>query len=159
MAKVVAVGFDTLAKELQQIADHSGEIASRALYNGAGMMADRIRNAVDSQQTQADRKHKGKALLPYEKDALQNGLTIEKFIHDKGRDYTQTAITFHGRVNHRTENFPDGMPTILLARAINKGTSFRSPNRFFINTVNKTRSEAEQAMVKTAEQEMKKHIK
>lgn len=159
MAKIVQVGFDTLAKELETIADHSGEIASRALYAGAGVMADKIRSAVDSQQTQPNREHKNKSLLPYEKQALQNGLTVEKFIHDKARDYTQTSITFHGRTDHRTESYPNGVPTILLARAINKGTSFRSANRFFSNTVNKTRSEAEQVIVQTAEQEMKKHIK
>lgn len=159
MAKVTAVGFDELAKELESLADHSGAIASAALYAGAGLMADKVRSAVDSQQTEHDRKHKGKALLPYEKEALQDGLMIEKFVQDKARDYTQTAITFHGRTNHRTENYPDGVPTILLARAINKGTTFRSANRFFHNTVNRTRTEAEHLMVETAEREMKKHIK
>lgn len=159
MAKITAVGFDDLAKELETVANHSGEIASRALYEGAGLMADKIRNSIDSLQTQPDRKHKGKTLLPYEKEALQRGLTVEKFIQDKGRDYTQTAITFHGRSDHRTERHPDGIPTILLARAINKGTSFRSANRFFINTVNKTRADAERAMMLAAEREMKKHIK
>lgn len=159
MAKVTAVGFDELAKQLETLADHSGSIASAALYSGAGMMADKVRNAVNSQQTQPDRKHKGKALLPYEKKALQNGLVIEKFVQDKARDYTQTAVTFKGRTDHRTKNYPDGIPTILLARAINKGTSFRSANRFFNNTVNRTRAEAERLMTETAEREMKKYIK
>lgn len=159
MAKVTTVGFDELAKELETLADHSGKIASAALYAGAGMMADKIRNAVDAQQTEPTRKHKGKALLPYEKEALSNGLTIEKFKQDKARDFTETAITFKGRTGHRTESYPDGVPTILLARAINKGTTFRSANRFFNNTVNRTRAEAERLMAETAEREMKKHIK
>lgn len=159
MAKITSVGFDALAKELNTIADHSGEIASRALYAGAGVMADRIRTSVESLQTERDRKHKGKTVLPYEKEALMNGLTIEKFKKDKARDFTQTTITFHGRADHPTKNYPTGVPTILLARAINKGTTFRSANRFFHNTVNRTRGEAEKAMVDKAEEEMKKRTK
>lgn len=159
MAKIVSVGFDELAKELETIADHAGSIASKALYAGAGLMADKIRTSVENLQTEPQRKHASKTLLPYEKEALANGLTVEKFTQDKARGYTQTAITFHGRTSHRTEKYPDGVPTILIARSINAGTTFRKANRYFINTVNRNRKEAEEAMVSTAETEMTKLIK
>lgn len=159
MATVVKSGFDELIKEFGDIADHSGAIASQAVYAGAGMMADKLRSSIESLQTDDTRKHKGKALLQYEKDALEKGLTIERFIHDKGRDYTQTAITFHGKTDHRTASYPDGVPTILLARAINAGTTFRNPNRYFVNTVNRNRKNVETLMVETAEKEMKKYVK
>lgn len=159
MATVVRTGFDDLIKEFNQIADHSGAMASQAVYAGAGLLADKLRASVESLVTEDVRKHRGKALLPYEKDALERGLTVERFIHDKGRDYTQTAITFHGKTDHRTASYPDGVPTILLARSINAGTTFRSANRYFINTVNRNRKNVETAMVEAAEKELKKYVK
>ena len=158
MAKVTAVGFDELAKELGTLADHTGRIASATLYEGSGYMADQIRHAVDNVQTD-DRKHVTNHVLDYEKEALQRGLTIEKFTQDKARGVTETAVTFHGYTSHKTAIWPTGVPTILLARAITKGTSFRRPNRFFPNTVNRARKTAEEIMVKKAEEEMRKDIK
>lgn len=159
MAKVVTVGFDELAKELETLANHSGKIATSALYAGAGEMADRIRSSTEKLQTETERKHRTRNLLPYEKQALLDGLTVEKFTQDSGRDYTQTTVTFHGKTDHPTESYPDGLPTILLARSITKGTTFRRANRFFPNTVNRSRKEVEKLMTETAEREMKKHIK
>lgn len=158
MAKVTAVGFDELAKELGTLADHTGRIASAALYEGSGYMADQIRHAVDNVQTD-DRKHVTNHVLDYEKEALQKGLTVEKFTQDKARGVTETAVTFHGHTSHKTARWPTGVPTILLARAITKGTTFRRPNRFFPNTVNRARKTAEEIMVKKAEEEMRKDIK
>ena len=158
MAKVTAVGFDELAKELGTIADHTGAIASAALYEGGGYMADQIRHSVERLETD-ERKHVTNHVLDYEKEALLNGLTIEKFTKDTARGVTQTAITFHGYTNHKTSTYPTGIPTILLARSINKGTSFRRANRFFPNTVNRARKETEDRMVKKAEEEMRKDIK
>ena len=159
MAKVTAVGFDELAKELGTIADHVGSIASAALYEGSGYMADQIRNAVDRLEAEKDRKHVTNHVLDYEKEALQKGLTIEKFTKDAARGVTKTAITFHGYSDHETSTYPTSIPTILLARSITKGTSFRRPNRFFQSAVNRARQETENRMAKKAEEEMRKDIK
>lgn len=158
MARVTAVGFDELAKELGTIADHAGAIASAALYEGSGYMADQLRHSVERLETD-ERKHVTNHVLDYEKEALERGLTIEKFTQDKARGVTETAVTFHGYTSHKTARWPTGVPTILLARAITKGTSFRRPNRFFPNTVNRARKTAEEIMVKKAEEEMRKDIK
>lgn len=158
MAKVTAVGFDELAKELGTIADHAGTIASAALYEGSGYMADQLRHSVERLETD-ERKHVMNHVLNYEKEALQKGLTIEKFTKDTARGVTKTAITFHGYTDHKTSSYPTGIPTILLARAITKGTSFRRANRFFSNTVNRARKETERLMVQKAEEEMRKDIK
>lgn len=159
MAKIVSVGFDDLIKQFDAVATHSGAIASKALYAGAGLMADKLRKSLDNIQTEESRKHKTRMLLPYEKEALQRGLSINKFTQDKARDFTETAVTFHGRTNHRTAKYPDGVPTILIARSINAGTTFRRKNRWFQNVVSRNRKEAEKTMVTTAELEMKKYIK
>lgn len=159
MAKVVSSGFDELAAMFGELADHSGDVAAAAVYAGAGLMADKLRSSLDNLQVEDSREHKTKSVLPYEKVALQNGMVITKFIRDKGRGFTQTSITFKGRSDHRTESFPDGVPTILLARAITKGTTFRIANRFIPNTANRNRKAVEQLMAETTEREFMKHIK
>lgn len=159
MAKITSVGFDDLIEQFNAVANHSGAIASKALYAGAGLMADKIRSSADNLVTEPSRKHKTRELLSYEKEAIMSGLTVEKFTQDKARDYTKTAVTFHGRTNHRTARYPDGVPTILIARSINAGTTFRRANRWFLNTLNRNRKDAETLMVNTAEQELKQYIK
>lgn len=159
MAKVITSGFDTLIDELNDIADHSDEICSKALYKGAGMMADRLKSSIDGLTTEDQRKKRSRNLLPYEKEALEKGLSIFKFDHDKSRDYVQTSITFKGRVSHQTERYPEGLPVIVLARSINSGTTFRRANRYFPTTVRKNVQSVEKAMAVTTENELKKYIK
>lgn len=159
MAKIVAVGIDQLAKQFSDVADSTGRIAKKSLYEGTGFMADKLRNATENLTSEEQRKHRSKAVLDYEKEALLNGLTVEKFKDNRALDCVETSVTFHGRSEHRTKNYPDGVPTILLARAINKGTAFRTANRFFPNTVNRNRKDAEAMMVKTAEAEIRKILK
>ena len=159
MAKIVAVGIDQLAKQFSDVADSTGRIAKKSLYEGTGFMADKLRNATENLTSEEQRKHRSKAVLGYEKEALLNGLTVEKFKDNRALDCVETSVTFHGRSEHRTKNYPDGVPTILLARAINKGTAFRTANRFFPNTVNRNRKDAEAMMVKTAEAEIRKILK
>lgn len=159
MAKITSVGFDELAKQFETVADHAGAIASEALYAGAGLMADKLRSSVENLSVDGtNRRHASNQVLDYEKEALQKGLMVEKFKTDVARGYKETAVTFKGRTDHRTKRYPDGMPIILLARAIIKGTPFRKANRFFPNTVNRNRAEVEQLMVKTAEEEMAKKL-
>ena len=159
MAKIVAVGIDQLAKQFSDVADSTGRIAKKSLYEGTGFMADKLRNATENLTSEEQRKHRSKAVLGYEKEALLNGLTVEKFKDNRALDCVETSVTFHGRSEHRTKNYPDGVPTILLARAINKCTAFRTANRFFPNTVNRNRKDAEAMMVKTAEAEIRKILK
>ena len=159
MAKVITSGFDDLIKELNDIADHSDEICSKALYKGAGLMADRLKASIDGLSTEDQRKKRSRNLLPYEKEALQKGLSIFKFKHDKSRDYVQTSITFTGRVDHHTERYPEGLPVIVLARSINSGTTFRRANRYFPTTVRKNAQAVEKEMADTTERELKKFIK
>lgn len=159
MAKITSVGFDDLLQQLQEVADQAQPIAEKALYNGAGHMAGKIRKTVDNMQTVEDRDKVTGKILDYEKEALQDGLTIEKFKKSDRTGSITTAVKFHGRSKHRTKSYPDGVPTQLLARAITKGTTFRKSNRFFSRAVNSNRKETEEIMKKTMEDELKKIIK
>ena len=159
MASIVSIGFDQLEKELLTMADSSGRIAKAALYDGADFMADKLRAATENLQVEDRRRKRSKNVLDYEKEALLNGLAIEKFRDDRARDCVQTSITFHGYSDHETEDYPGGVPAIILARAIIAGTVFRVKNRFFPNAFNRNKKEAEMIMVKKAESEMQKILK
>lgn len=157
--KIISSGFDAVIKEFEEIADQSDRICTAAVYRGAGLMADKLKESVRVVTTEKRRAHKTNRILPYEKEALQKGLTIGKFEHDKERDFVGTDITFRGYTDHPTESFPSGMPIKYLARSINAGTSFRSANRFFGNTVRRNTQQVEKEMAETIESELKKIIK
>ena len=159
MASIVSVGFDQLEKELLTMADSSGRIAKAALYDGADFLADKLRTATENIEVENRRRNRSRNVLDYEKQALLNGLCIEKFKDDRARDCVRTSITFHGYTDHATERYPGGVPTILLARAIISGTEFRLKNRFFPNAFNRNRKETEEVMVRKAESEMAKILK
>lgn len=159
MAKLVSVGFDDLIKEFNVIADHSGDIAAKMLYTGSGEMADSIKNSIEGLKTEEQRKHVTSAVTPDEQDALAKGLSIKKFNRDKSRDYIQTSISFKGYTDKKTKAYPTGIPVILLARSIQSGTSFRKPNRYFTNTVNRNKKKVEETMKNVAESELRKLVK
>lgn len=157
--KIISSGFDSVIAEFEKIAEESDRICTAAVYKGAGTMADRLKDSVNSLNTEKRRAHKTNELLPYEKEALQKGLSIAKFEHDKSRDFVGTDITFRGYSDHPTESFPTGMPVRYLARSINAGTSFRSGNRFFGNTVRRNAQRVEKEMAEVIETELQKIIK
>ena len=158
MAKIASFGFDQLTKELEAVANNTDNIAEKALDKGADHMNRKLHEALDAQKVTKDREHKTNRLLDYEKKALQDGMYVSD-IKKYSSGNTIKAISFSGYADHPTKTYPTGVPTIMLARAITKGTTFRKKNRFFPRTVNKYRQETEEIMANTAENELKKYIK
>ena len=158
MAKIASFGFDQLTKELEAVAANTESITEMALDRGADHMNRKLHDALDAQPVTDDRDHKTNQLLDYEKKALQDGMYVSD-IKKYSSGNTIKAISFSGYADHPTKTYPTGAPTIMLARAITKGTSFRKANRFFPNTVKKSRQETEEIMANTVENELKKYIK
>lgn len=161
MAKttVITTGFNEIIKEFNDLSDQSLSICSKALYEGAGLMADRLKEEINSLPVTDQRHKRTKSLLPYEKEALVKGLSIDEFEKDSARDRVSTKITFHGYSDHPTEEYPNGVPIILLARSITAGTTFRVANRFFPNTVRRNTTVVERKIQEMIDQEVKKIMK
>ena len=144
-------GLDELSRKLAQLGDRAEEVASRALYDGAGVMADAYAQAVESIQTEpfryafGDRK---RAPSPEEKAALQGKTGIARF--DKNGTEVNTAIGVNGAGYADVAGKQKAVRKI--ANAINSGTSFMVKQPVFRRAVTQAKGAASAAIVAKADQ-------
>lgn len=138
---------------LESLGKDSQEIAKRGLYDGAKVVADAVRARVEDLPVTDEYgwpDHPRDGIRDYEKAGLAAGLGVAD--HRAGGGKVDTSIGFHG-YNSR------GKPNALIARSVERGTSFMKADPIVRPAVNASRSAARAAMVKTAEEEIKKRIK
>lgn len=131
-------GLDTYIKDLEQYKDNIEEISRRAIYEGADVLADEIRKSIERLNTSDGR------VTDYEKEGLLEGLGIARM--RKNGTIIDAKIGMDGYNHHPTKKYPKGQPNAMIARSIEKGTSFRRPQPFISNTVERCRAQAENAM-------------
>lgn len=141
-------GVDRFISKLEEYEGDIEEISRRAIYDGADVLADEIRKAIEGLNTKDGRT------ADYEKEGLLEGLGIARM--KKNGQRIDTKIGMHGYNHHPTKKYPRGQPNAMIARSIEKGTSFRKPQPFISNTVAKCRSEAESAMSAEFDRQTKK---
>lgn len=144
-------GLDKVSAMLNRLGDQAEEVASRALYDGAGVMANAYSQAVNSIQTEpfryafGDRK---RPPSPEEKAALQGKTGIAKF--DKNGAEVNTAIGVNGAGYVSIGGKQKAVRKI--ANAINSGTSFMAKQPVFRRAVTQAKGAASAAIVAKADQ-------
>lgn len=96
-------GLSELVKNLDKLSDVY-PIMKEALYDGAGILADEIKKRAP--------------------EVLKDSISISKM--DAGGGKVNTAVTFAGYSDHKTKQYPNGVPYGLIAAAFESGTSERS---------------------------------
>ena len=142
-------GIEELSRKLTDLGDRAEEVAAKALYAGAGVMANAYRNAAASVRAQPFRYAVFKKRDPSfeEKAAIQGQTGIARF--DKNGSEVQTSVGFSG----------SGYVTIAgkqkavrkIANAINSGTSFMNKQPVFRKASTQTAKAASAAIVAKAE--------
>lgn len=133
----VGGGVDKFVSELDKLGDNVEEISKRAIYSGAKVLADAIRSNIQGLSTD-------KRLTDYEKEGMLVGLGVAPM--KKNGQIIDTKIGMHGYNSHRTKKYPKGQPNAMIARSVEKGTSFRKPQPFIQPAVEQYKAEAENAM-------------
>lgn len=153
-----AVGLDSLFDTLNTLSDKAEAIASQALYDGAGVMADAMSRAADSIRT-APYKYAedGEKRLPSpeEKAAIKGRVGIAKFNKSGAEVDTIIGLTRSGYVHLAGER----KAVQLIARSIESGTSFMEKQPVFRKAARTARGAAEAAIVKKADQVIKEMTK
>ena len=142
-------GLDELMAMLRKLDEDTTKVAKRALYIGAGVMADAYTNAVQSIRVGARRYHKehgGRLPTQAEKDSLKIG--IAKFREDGGGDEVNTIV---GVPNGYTTVDGRQKATKMIARSINTGTSFMKKQPVFRKARSQSTRAAQEAIVAEAE--------
>lgn len=160
MARFEFKGLDEYLKQLRDLGEHTQGYCKRALYVGAGIVADSIKKEINGLQT-----HHGYipgdaplwTIEPAAKQGLIESMGIATMRDDNG--FINTSVYFDGYNGVKSERYPNGQPNQMVANAINSGTSRRKKNPFITRGINASKSQAESAMAAFFEQDIANNMK
>lgn len=141
-AKIEVTGLDEMLKKVEETGKHAQGIAAKALYVGAGIVADGITKAAGGIQTETNPPRDRKRLpTPKEKaDLLAAGAAgIARF--DKNGIEVNTVVGYANKGYTAS-----GKPVPVIANAINSGTSFMQKQPFIRQGINATAAAAKSAI-------------
>lgn len=156
MAKMTFNGCTEIVNMLDKVGAKADKLAAAALFEGAKVTADMLREAIDGLPTEGFHPLPGahnngdqfgplRVLTPDDKADLAASLGITKFEH--GSDGVSTSISFaNGYSHHKSKKYPRGIPLPLIARSIESGSSARAKKPFVRPTARKAEGPAAAAM-------------
>lgn len=133
MANIKTDGLDDLIRQMEDIGANVDAAIGEAVYKGAGIVADAIRQEVRNIPKNAN-------LTDKERQGLLDGIGIAKMENRDG--LRNVRIGFNGYNEQVTKKYPKGTANALIARAVSKGTYFRSSYNFIAKAVKKSKDNA-----------------
>ena len=143
-------GIEELSEKLSRLGEMAGDVASRALYDGAGVMAGAYAQAARSIRAEKFRyAFGGQKRYPSfeEKDALQGKTGIAKFEKNGAEVNTAVGISAGGYAQIAGKQ----RAVRKIANAINSGTSFIVKQPVFRQAAAQARGAASAAIVAKAD--------
>lgn len=166
MAKITFKGLDSYMSKLSALERSADQVAKAVIYDGAEVVADAVRKGLESLPTS---EHDGKPwfgtpghLARGPSEAQKKGLIDSFGITPAGTDakgLINVHIGFDGYNSVRSAQWPQGQPNQMVARAVEKGTSFMEKNAVIKAAASKSRRAAVKAMERRAEEEIEKIVK
>ena len=159
LAKCVIKGIDEYTNQLEKLSDDSTTIIQKCLYDGAKIMADAVSNAIDTIPTRSNKEYGSESNILSGITAKQKAGLKESFgispMSDRNNQQS-VKLGFDGYNDVRTDKYPSGQPNLLIARAIESGTSWLQPCHFMSKAVNANKGAVEQKMADTCDAEIAK---
>lgn len=159
MARITLAKGDDFALKLSQLAAKSDEVAKKAIYEGAKVVADKVKANINALPTDTFRRLKdGEQFVGVpekQKEDLRESLGITPIDRDDNGDWN-AKVGFDGYGRFPTKEYPNGLPNQLLARAIESGSSVRQKKPFVRPAVNAVKKQVEETMGKVIDDEIKK---
>ena len=148
----ISPGLDNYTEKLQDLQLRTrNELIGKAIYEGAGIVADTIRSGISGLKESPD-VHKG--VTPIQKQGLADGLGISRLKDESG--FINVKIGFNGYNGHVNPKYPKGQANALVARSLEKGTSTAPAQRFVSSAVRRAEAAAENAMKEVVESGIEK---
>lgn len=148
-------GLDDYRDVLKTLSSHQlEEIIGTSIYHGAGLVADKIRTEINNIPLVDDAeygsaRHPLRGITREQKRGLQEGFGISTM--QKRNGGYNVSIGFTGYNSVVTKKYRKGQANSMIARSIEKGTSFRAPHPFLTKTANRTRNACAEEMVRQFE--------
>lgn len=150
MAKIEFKGIEAYQKAMAAFSRDTRDVMiGGAIYDAAGIVADEIQDGISSIPTLShfERAADGKTvngLLAKQKADLHNSLGIAKLRDDNG--FVSVKIGWDGYNSIRTARWPNGQPNQMIARSLERGTSWLQAFPFVKKAVSRARKRAIEAM-------------
>ena len=158
MAKMKWTGMAEWESQLFKLGAMSEEVATKAIYEGANIMADAMRAEIQAlpidNSYNNDSTHMLVGITETQKDGLLEGFGIAPVQNDNG--YINVKLGFDGYNETRTKKYPNGQPNSLIARSVNAGTSFRQSIPFVDRTIRNYKDKTERAIRDKLEEEIER---
>lgn len=163
-------GMDELIQKLEKAGDRALGVGARALYKGAGVVADAISSGARSIATEPFKYAGGgtkRKPSPEEKAILnaagaagiakfdKNGLSVNTAVGYNRSGYAQVNwnhMSNKARTKYKIKGGGNAKPVAVIANAINSGTSFMAKQPIFRRAATQARGAASEAIVGKADQ-------
>lgn len=160
MAKIDFKGIDDYAKALGILWKDSENIVKKAVYEGADVVANEIKQGLRSipvDERVGTKENPVEGVGRRQKADLIDGFGLSPMENKDG--YINTKAGFDGYGSIKTKKYPKGQPLAMLMRSVESGTSFRKKTPVIRKAVTRARKAAEAKMAETVEEEIKKIMK
>lgn len=152
-------GIEEYALKLSKLGDQTEEIAGKAIYAGAKIVADEVRKNIEGLPTVDFRAHGTSdhpldGITDLQKKGLEEGFGVSTMQEDSG--YYNVKVGFDGYNAVKTKQYPQGQPNVMIARSVEGGTYFRRPHPFVAPAVRASKKAAEAKMKQVVEEEINK---
>lgn len=148
MATFQVTGLDLFVAKLNRMGQKTEGICKRAVYEGAHVVLETVQAAIEALPVIKNRYHVTELPLggvtETQKRGLLAGFGSSTMRNDNG--FINTKISFDGYNSVRSKKYPNGQPNMLIARALNSGSSARSRLPFFDKAIKAARAPAKSAM-------------
>lgn len=161
MGKITVNGLEEYSLMLSRLSEKTEEIAGKALYAGADIVADKVRENIRALPSVPDidgiKAWKAGAPAPItvkEKLGLLESLGIATMQYNGG--VYDVKVYFDGYNDVKTKTYPNGQPNALIARSIESGSSISPAHPFMRPAANAVRKQAQKKMGEVIEEEIEK---
>lgn len=152
MAKAQVISVDNFIKDIDARSKEFSGMAGKALYQGAAILADQLRENIQNLPERPRSGKKGETLrgvTAQQKQALLDHMGVTKMMNKDGT--YDIKIGFEGYDDDKTKSYPNGHPVSMIARSVESGTSFLQKTPFIRPASQKAKGPAEEAMKKEIE--------
>lgn len=164
MAKISFPGLAQYEFQLSTLFKNTEKICDKAVYEGASIVADAIRENIkalpavnDVEGTHAWAAKREAPLTKKAKQGLLDGFGVSPLRDDSG--YRNVKLGFDGYNKLKTRQYPKGQPNVLIARVTESGKSVSEKRPFVRPAVRATRKIAEEKMAEVLDEELEKIMK
>lgn len=164
MATIRFGKLDNYMLKLHELKADTPKIAGKAIYAGADIVADQVKENLSKLDTVTDREGLAAAkknMPTYLTESARLGLIDSFGITPMQKDkngYYNVKLGFDGYNKVKTKKYPNGQPNQLIARACESGSTAMIKQPFMRDAVNKSRKKAEKKMAEVLAAEIKKKM-